>query len=435
MASLAIVALGGTGQTALDFFLRAHLLRVGPLENSGVVPQVKVIVIDQETEKGGDRRPAWEVLRDFLSNTSASSRFSFERHALKVDKANIETVINSAASSRPMKPEMAYASQKLREARLDEGLFATPAALGFAWPYYAGKLISDLYASLADVDGAVVITSTFGGAGTGFTPSILQLLRSRGVRFISVIALGRYLTFREARANADLVDRHDQNHAEFVRNVDAYDAGGTKLFLRRVLESPQDEIWDKDADRKFPPDRNPIWAAAWWISRLLQEYENPVTTTVGGIPDDAAGVNRLRDVLKDRSQKAKNAVRYLVSGNFLQTISRDPLSRAYVGRFLRDGLLAFWKKWMDRVEGESFDRFVPKVSAAMSDTFRQLDGALVSRQPAIVDFTALREALASAEMPERLHPILEAGYPEAENVLRAAAAELLYRLMRRRAGK
>lgn len=433
MEKVAIIALGGTGQTVLDFFLRAHLLRVGPLEASGATPHIKVIVIDQETSKGGDRRPSWEILRDFLLDTSARERFEFERYALKVANTTIAGAINSSEGSLPMKPEMAYASKKLRDARLDDGLFATPAALGFAWQFYAEELISKLRAALGDVTGAVVVSSTFGGAGTGFTPVVLQLLRSLGVRFISVVALGRYLTHREARASADLVDRYDQNHREYQRNIEAFNSGNPKLFQTKVLDASNDAIWDVDADRKFPPDASPVWTATWWVCELLREYENPKAT--GVLPDNPEGVVYLREALKARSQKAKNAVRYLVERDFLPTISRDPLGRVYVGRFLRDGLLEFWKKWMDRVEGEPFDRFIPKVSQAMSNSFRQLDAALVSPHPATIDFRALREALAVAELPDRLHPILEIASPPADDVLSAAGAELLYRLMRRRAGK
>jgi hypothetical protein len=437
MANVAIIALGGTGQTVLDLFLRAHLLRVGPLEKSGLKPTIKTIVIDQETEKKGDRRPAWEVLRDFLLTTSASAQFSFERYDLEVGKGKIRALINTSERTLPLKPEQGYASSKLLDTSLYGGSFATPAALGFAWPHYAQKLIAQVYAALSDVDSAIVISSTFGGAGTGFTPSVLQLLRARSVRSISVIALGKYLTHREARASADLMERYDQNHAEYERNLDAFNAAGQPLVARHVLSSPADEIWDKDADRKFAPAGNPIWAAAWWTSRLIQEYEKPMTTKVGsGIPADPDEVNDLRIRLQERSQKAKNAVRYLVEDNFLQTLSHDPLARLYVGKFLRGGVLVFWKKWLDRVEGERFDQFIPKLQSEMSNTFRELDAALEAREAAAVDFVALREALASAELPEKdLHPILERGRPRAEEVLEAAGAELLYRLMRRRADK
>jgi hypothetical protein len=437
MANVAIIALGGTGQTVLDLFLRSHLLRVGPLEKSGLKPTIKAIVIDQETEKKGDRRPAWEVLRDFLLTTSASRQFSFDRFDLEVGKGKIGALVNTSERTLPLKPEQAYASSKLLDTSLYGGSYATPAALGFAWPHYSQKLIAKIYAALSDVDSAIVISSTFGGAGTGFTPSVLQLLRSRGIRFISVIALGKYLTHREARTSADLIERYEQNHAEYERNLDAYNAGGPPLFARHILASPPDEIWDKDADRKFAPENNPIWNAAWWTSRLIQEYEKPMTTKVGGgIPEDPDEIDDLRLRLQERSQKAKNAVRYLVEDNFLQTLSRDPLARLYVGKFLRGGVLVFWKKWLDRVEGERFDQFIPKLSSGMSSTFRQLDVALEAREAATVDFAALREALASAELPEKdLHPILDKGRPRAEEVLEAAGAELLYRLMRRRADR
>jgi hypothetical protein len=438
MANVAIIALGGTGQTVLDLFLRSHLLRVGPLEKSGLTPSIKAIVVDQETENKGDLRPPWEVLRDFLLSTSASRRFSFERYELEVGKGKIESLINSANDSKPLKPERAYASKPLLEIGLVGGSYATPAALGFAWPHYAQPLITNLYAALHGIDAAIVISSTFGGAGTGFTPAVLQLLRSRDIRFISVIALDQYLTTREARASADLMERYKQNHAEYERNLNAFDAGGQKLFARRVLTSPPEEIWDKDADRKFAPENNPIWQAAWWISRLIQEYEKPMQTAVGGIPADADGVEDLRLDLQSRSQKAKNAVRYLVEDNFMETLSRDPLAGLYIGKFLRAGVLVFWKKWLDRVEGEKFDRFVPKLSAAMSETFRDLDEALQAPGAVTIDFGALREALYAAELPEErddLHPILEKRRPRADEVLEAAAAELLYRLMRRRADK
>jgi hypothetical protein len=434
MEKLAIIALGGTGQTVLDFFLRSHLLRVGPLEDSGLTPFVKVIVVDQETSKGGDRRPSWEILQEFLKDTSAQERFEFHRFSMSVPNTTIAGGINSSEKSVPMKPEMAYASKKLRDARLDDGLFATPAALGFAWQFYGAELIAKLHAVLGDVTGAVVVASTFGGAGTGFTPAVLELLRSLKVRFISVVALGRYLTHREAEASADLVERYRQNHREYLRNLEAFNSGKPKLFQTKVLTATNEAIWDVDADKKFPPDESPVWTAAWWVGELLREYEQPKAT--GDMPEDAESVEYLRERLKERSQKAKNAVRYLVERDFLPTISRDPLARAYVGRFLRDGLLEFWKKWMDRVEGEPYDRFIPKVSQAMSTTFRQVDSALVSNQPPAIDFRALREALASAEFPEgRLHPILGVARPRADDVLRAAGAELLYRLMRRGANK
>jgi len=438
MANVAIIALGGTGQTVLDLFLRSHLLRVGPLEKSGLAPTIKAIVIDQETEKKGDLRPPWEVLRDFLLSTSASRRFSFERYELEVGEGKIASLINSATDSRPLKPERAYASAPLLEMSLVGGSYATPAALGFAWPHYAQTLVAKLYAALSGIDAAIVISSTFGGAGTGFTPAVLQLLRARDIRSVSVVALDQYLSHREARASADLIERYRQNNAEYERNLDAFDAGGPKLTARHVLTSPPDEIWDKDADRKFAPQGNPIWEAAWWTSRVIKEYEQPMQTAVGGIPRDAEGVEDLRLELQSRSQKAKNAVRYLVEDSFLQTLSRDPLAGIYIGKFLRAGVLVFWKKWLDRIEGEKFDRFIPKLASAMSDTFRQLDVALQARQAATIDFGALREALGAAELPEErddLHPILEKGRPRAEEVLQAAAAELLYRLMRRRADK
>ncbi len=438
MANVAIIALGGTGQTVLDLFLRSHLLRVGPLEKSGLTPAIKAIVIDQETENRGDLRPPWEVLRDFLLSTSASRRFSFERYDLEVGQGKIASLINSANESKPLKPERAYASAALLDMSLVGGSYATPAALGFAWPHYSQRLITNLSAALHGIDAAVVISSTFGGAGTGFTPAVLQTLRARGVGRISVVALDQYLTHREARASADLMARYKQNHAEYERNLVAFDADGQKLFAIRVLTSPPGEIWDMDADRKFAPEHNPIWEAAWWTSRLIQEYEKPMQTAVGGIPEDADDVEDLRLDLQSRSQKAKNAVRFLAEDNFLQTLSRDPLAGAYVGKFLRAGVLVFWKKWLDRVEGEKFDRFIPKLSAAMSAAFRQLDVALQARQAVTIDFGALREALSAADLPEGrddLHPILEKGRPRADEVLQAAAAELLYRLMRRRADK
>lgn len=441
MANVAIIALGGTGQTVLDLFLRSHLLRVGPLEQSGLRPTIKAIVIDQETEaKASARRPSWEILRDFLLTTSASRQFSFQREDLEVGKGKIRALINSADKSVPLKPEQAYASSKLLDMSLYGGSYATPAALGLAWPHYANKLIPKLYAALSGVDSAIVISSTFGGAGTGFTPSVLQLLRARGVRAVSVIALDQYLTHREAQANADLIKRYQQNHAEYVRNLEAYNESGQPLYETRILSSPADDIWDKDADRKFAPANNPIWNAAWWTSRLIQEYEKPMKTSVGGgvLPEDRDGVEDFRLLLQSRSQKAKNAVRFLVEDSFLETLSHDPMARIYVGKFLRAGVLVFWKKWIDRVEGEKFDRFVQQLSSAMSATFRQLDAALEAREAATVDFAALREALASAELPDKpedLHPILEKGRPRAEEVLEAAGAELLYRLMRRRADK
>src|SRR5947209_3072820 len=146
MANVAIIALGGTGQTVLDLFLRAHLLRVGPLEKSGLKPTIKAIVIDQETEKKGDRRPAWEVLRDFLLTTSASRQFSFERYDLEVGKGKIRALINTSDRTSPLKPEQGYASSKLLDTSLYGGSYATPAALGFAWPRYAQTLIAKLYA-------------------------------------------------------------------------------------------------------------------------------------------------------------------------------------------------------------------------------------------------------------------------------------------------
>src|ERR1043166_574930 len=182
MANVAIIALGGTGQTVLDLFLRAHLLRVGPLEQSGLHPSIKAIVIDQETETKSARRPSWEILRDFLLATSASRQLSFERHDLEVGKGKIRALINSADRTQPLKPEQAYASSKLLDMSLYGGSYATPAALGFACPHYANKLTAKLYAALSGVDSAIVISSTFGGAGTGFTPAVLQLLRARGVR-------------------------------------------------------------------------------------------------------------------------------------------------------------------------------------------------------------------------------------------------------------
>jgi len=437
MANVAIIALGGTGQTVLDLFLRSHLLRVGPLEKSGLKPTIKAIVIDQEREKRGDGRQAWEILRDFLMTTSASQQFSFERHDLEVGKVKIRSLINTSDRTLPLKPEQGYASTILLETSLYGGSFATPAALGFAWAHYSRSLIAKLYAALSGVDSAIVISSTFGGAGTGFTPAVLQLLRARGIRFISVIALGRYITHAEANASAELIERYDQNHAEYEHNLDAYNSGGQPLFAKHVMVSPPDEIWDLDRDLKFAPENNPVWDAAWWTSRLIQEYEKPMTTAVGsGIPANPDEIKDLRLSLQVRSQKAKNAVRYLVEDSFLQTLSKDPLARVSVGKFLRGGVLVFWRKWLDRVEGEKFDQFIPKLSSVMSEAFLQLDVALPAREAATVDFAALREALAHAELPEKdLHPILEEDRPRAEKVLEAAGAELLYRLMRRRADK
>jgi asparagine synthase (glutamine-hydrolysing) len=69
---------------------------------------------------------------------------------------------------------------------------------------------------------------------------------------------------------------------------------------------------------------------------------------------------------------------------------RDRIGKNPLFDTVRGGVLVFWKKWLDRVEGEKLDRFIPKLATEVSTTFRQLDVALEAREAPTVDFAVLR---------------------------------------------
>jgi hypothetical protein len=436
-----IVAIGGTGQLVLHYYLQLYLLGV-------INDPFEAIVVDTD-----DLIRSLVAGRDFLGDLQYGPEPNAALGAtipviesVEVSPKEYNTVADALtggygltnSAPHPMK---AFFNGDTLGQNLAQGLYARPALSSVI---SQEDMQSEFLIPQSDSVLALV-GSVLGGTGGGLTAPIIAQIQSLA-RQVNVTVKLRAVIFGEyfnpdqkeskierkrIQSNQTLVLRSMREALEDVHSF--YIVGGPKALL--IKRDADQEKKGEHLPWPQKPD-DPIWHGVQALEYLLTETKMPQMNKfekreVEGF-DDPTDLVEAHTKLKQRLLTVEN----LIKKEAVVRMAKDPLASLIWGRGLTRLIIHFWSI-AARVEGdkERVRDFPARIQQAMKTLWGGTGDKLGLGKifPQLTDSHLVRpESLSKISWPEvsgrlRLDPELMGGVDE---IARRAAANILYRVLR-----
>ncbi len=372
-----IIAIGGTGQLVLHYYLLQYF--AGIIDSS-----IRAIVLD--TDKLLESLKKMKEFFEYLQygqeayQALGTSIPVIDYYHLEIPKAGdnlFELVTDQSLSSRRQDQFYAvqafYTTESLAQP-IAEGIYARPAIASLIQHMILEKLTE---LNLHHDERIVVVGSVLGGTGGGFigpvidkVNDILQKHTGKG-RQIRAVLFGQY--FHPEEGSNITSERLQSNEILTLYTFKEFNLPLHSYILIRALGDDRisrNSLAEKEARNLPLPDRHnhPIWRGVLALHYLLEERQE--ATKEDFLDRDRSNINfnfpeLSLPKIRDKLSRGIQAVEKLIKYKLLECIADEPVPRSHWGDRLTMFLSHFWKIALQENEIEAHS-FINRVQQQLS---------------------------------------------------------------------
>ena len=343
-----IIAVGGTGQLALQYYVQQYLLGVVTKPFQAFV--VDTADIDMRLKNAADLLEHLQYgAQPFESASGTVPSIQFIRCEPPVSKPTARALMMGAQpvgqGNEASHPANAFFSEDALNMGLNKGLFARPA---LSSTISHGDIQRDL-PTLRAGSTAVVVGSVLGGTGGGLMAPIIDALASKANAVSQTVSLRAVLFGEYFQPDPGMLDDTD-GQARFQSNqtlvLRALAESETQLYSYYIAGGPGTPLTRLPTDTgkeslPWPGASEPLWKATQAIEFLLgdQVKAAPATFQQGEVDDTVLEENY--DLSQQRLAERLGRARAFVDKHVVSRVYREPLATVLWKRPLLNLLNAF----------------------------------------------------------------------------------------------